>query len=628
MTWLITLVLAGAFHHPGPILSFEEEICDENVAAGITVAEDETTDKTYPLSLDGRVSVSNINGSVEMTGWDRPEVRLIAKKIANSAERLDDLMIDVSSTADSFRVSVNYKRWKGKWVKGDTLYVNFTLMVPRTAIVDEIESVNGKVTVSKLSNITVVSAVNGAVLGSELSGKVKLSTVNGSVMAQMAGVDPNSEISLETVNGSAQVQLPSNVDATVKADSVNGSIKNQFGLPVKKGKYVGRELYGKIGAGFARVRLTTVNGSISINRLDDGLPVNPVENLLPLKTSDDFDESLEENLRESIKQGRNNSIEVELDELDLSAIAEVEKAALLNADEVAAKAAKIAVEAIDSTVVQASAADVSKAAIEAELAGIDRKIIVGSQTPFIIEDSRTIEVKGTPTVEVLANGTNIVLKGWDKNDVSYEITRLARGVKSPVRKINVSTDKDSVRLSVELFSPPALGDVLEQVRVEIHVPKNSNLKIKTDREIRLEGVIGELELTGKYGRVDVRDAGGQLTVRNKSGTVRVIGFEGELTSEVINGDQYLEGTFESIRADSGSGSVFLTLPKSAGAVIQTNSIGLPEEQIGKGKMMYIGGLKLIEQPEGLWKLGNGGPEYVFRFKTGKLILRSIETIRS
>lgn len=627
MTWFISLVLAGSFYtpaaFPGPGAG---DLGREAFATAVPATQDETIDKTYPLNPNGRVSVSNINGAVEVTGWDQPEVRLIAKKIANSADRLKDVEIDVASTSDSFRVSVDYKRWKGKWVRGDSLYVNFKLMVPRTAVVNEIESVNGKVTVEGLSNVTVVSAVNGAVKGSELKGKVKLSTVNGSVIATMVQVGPQAEISLETVNGSAEVRLPSNVNATVKADSVNGSIRNDFGLPVKKGKYVGRDLYGRIGSGTAKVKLTSVNGSISISRLEDGFPVNPVENLLPQKTSDDFDDAFEENLRASIEAARKVSIDAELTEDDARAVAELEKAALVNAETLSAEAAKIAAESVRAALSEPQIAVLDEQALKEALSGFEPSVIAASRAPFILEDSRTIPVKDNPTIEVFAYGSNVSVKGWEKSEVSYRVSRLARGVKSPVRGIKVSTEDNVVRLKVDLFDAPASNEVLEQVRVEVLVPQNSNLNIRTDREIRLEGVIGGIELSGKYGRINVRDAGGHLNLKTKSGTVRVIGFDGKLASEAMTADQYFEGAFESILSVSGRGKVYLTVPESAGAMIRTNSMGVAVE--GDGERGEAGELKLEKESEGLWKLGNGGPEYSFNFQNGKLIVRSIQTIKS
>ena len=41
----------------------------------------ETFDKTYPLDAKGVVAVDNVNGDIAVSGWDRPEVSVVATKI-------------------------------------------------------------------------------------------------------------------------------------------------------------------------------------------------------------------------------------------------------------------------------------------------------------------------------------------------------------------------------------------------------------------------------------------------------------------------------------------------------------------------------------------------------------------
>ena len=43
--------------------------------------ETERIEKTFPLNANGRVAVSNVNGSINIRGWDRNEVQVVAVKI-------------------------------------------------------------------------------------------------------------------------------------------------------------------------------------------------------------------------------------------------------------------------------------------------------------------------------------------------------------------------------------------------------------------------------------------------------------------------------------------------------------------------------------------------------------------
>ena len=64
--------------------------------------------KTVPLTANGRVSLDNINGNVEITGWDRNEVQIDAVKTASDQQRLDDMRIEVNASSDSVEIRTRF----------------------------------------------------------------------------------------------------------------------------------------------------------------------------------------------------------------------------------------------------------------------------------------------------------------------------------------------------------------------------------------------------------------------------------------------------------------------------------------------------------------------------------------
>jgi hypothetical protein len=40
----------------------------------------ETFTQSYPLTPDGVIHLDNVNGDIEITAWDKPEVSLVAEK--------------------------------------------------------------------------------------------------------------------------------------------------------------------------------------------------------------------------------------------------------------------------------------------------------------------------------------------------------------------------------------------------------------------------------------------------------------------------------------------------------------------------------------------------------------------
>src|SRR5580704_19752681 len=65
--------------------------------------------RTVPLSADGRVSLANINGGVEITGWDRNEVQIDAVKTASDQQRLDEARIEVEASSNSVEIRTRYR---------------------------------------------------------------------------------------------------------------------------------------------------------------------------------------------------------------------------------------------------------------------------------------------------------------------------------------------------------------------------------------------------------------------------------------------------------------------------------------------------------------------------------------
>ncbi len=240
------------------------------LAAGLAAAADrtETFDQTYPLAADGRVSLENINGNVTVRVWDRAEVRVEAVKEAESAEALERLVIDVDSSARSLSIETQYPSsdgWGGFWKRGTGhTQVTYTLTVPRTAGLHGIDLVNGDLEVTGVAGGVRAETVNGTISVREVRGEVELSTVNGSLDVAYDQLAASDRVDLESVNGTIELKLPMGAGAHVEAETVNGRIRNDFGIDVKKGRWVGSSMRGTLGGGGALVTMETVNGAISL----------------------------------------------------------------------------------------------------------------------------------------------------------------------------------------------------------------------------------------------------------------------------------------------------------------------------------------------------------------------------
>lgn len=230
-----------------------------------SVTEEETF--SYKLNEGGRFSISNVNGSITVTGGSGDSVEIIAIKKAENQEDLDKIEIEISHSADEIVVETELGESKS-WFShsNNSGSVKYVVMVPAGTRLDTVDTVNGDVTISGVSGEVVAETVNGGLEVSDLAGDVELSTVNGAIDAEFARLEGLQRVKMETVNGRVTVNLPGNADVEIGADTLNGGIDaSDFGLKADKG-FVGSDLSGKIGNGGARLNIDTVNGAIKIRR--------------------------------------------------------------------------------------------------------------------------------------------------------------------------------------------------------------------------------------------------------------------------------------------------------------------------------------------------------------------------
>jgi DUF4097 and DUF4098 domain-containing protein YvlB len=249
--------------------------------------------QTYAISADGRVELDNINGDVHISSWDRNEVKVDAVKYADSKERLEEAKIEIDSSKDSLSIRTKYPDHDNTWNWGsrnNPASVEYTLMVPRTVRLDEINLVNGEFDVTGVSGEVRASCVNGKVQAQDISGRAKISTVNGRLDATFSQLSRQS-IELNSVNGSLSLTIPSDSNAEIEASTVSGGISNDFGLHASH-QFVGHNLRGELGSGGAHIKLSDVNGRIDIHHAQDGRSLSPVKDRGKQDKDDDDDSEI------------------------------------------------------------------------------------------------------------------------------------------------------------------------------------------------------------------------------------------------------------------------------------------------------------------------------------------------
>jgi len=258
----------------------------------------------------GAVEISNVAGTVRVTGWDRNEVE-VTGELGEGTERLDFAVIDKVTrvkvilpnrssnvedtdlvvripTASRLAVTTVSADIEVQDVTGAQRLQTVSADIRTEAAAEDVEckSVSGDVAVngSGKKALVTITTVSGDAMALKVAGEVNANTVSGNLtlglgettrsrlrstsgdltMASVLAAD--GRLDIESISGDVRLELHGPVNAEFDVTSFNGEIRNCFGpKAVSTSEYApGKELQFREGQGTGRVRIKTLNGDISV----------------------------------------------------------------------------------------------------------------------------------------------------------------------------------------------------------------------------------------------------------------------------------------------------------------------------------------------------------------------------
>jgi len=226
-------------------------------------ANDQIFEQIYPLPAGGSFLLQNVNGNVQVVGWDRDEVEVRAVKTAKNDQRdLGQVRIDVESQPGQVTVHTRYPKGEGVEVA-----VEYHIHVPYRALLGNVETVNGCVLVRGVDGGGELRSVNGDVEVLDSSGRFSAKTTNGNLHFELRKVLDGAPMNLETVNGSVVLGLPSNTRANLKVLHMNGDFYSELPVTSALASPAVRAFRAKLGVGGGEISLRTINGGIRLLRV-------------------------------------------------------------------------------------------------------------------------------------------------------------------------------------------------------------------------------------------------------------------------------------------------------------------------------------------------------------------------
>ncbi|MHB8054485.1 MAG: DUF4097 family beta strand repeat-containing protein [Candidatus Aminicenantales bacterium] len=312
-----TMKNAAAF---GVLMSFA--VLTWAVAAGDKI--EEKFSRTENLDRNGRVSIENISGTIEVRSWEKAQVQIDAVKVSDSSseerakENLDLVKIEIVNEGGTLRIETKYpeSRHIGRSLN---VQVNYIVAIPDKASlrvknvsgdieilnvggdldVDEVsggvkitgagrsvecKTVSGGIVLNGATGEVNLRAVSGGITAGDVKGSIEAETVSGSVKLRnvreaasvraktiSGGIECETEIlpsgryNFDALSGGIRLTLPASATFEIDAETFSGHIETDFPVTLL-GKISPKQLHGTVGTGGATLRVKSFSGTITITK--------------------------------------------------------------------------------------------------------------------------------------------------------------------------------------------------------------------------------------------------------------------------------------------------------------------------------------------------------------------------
>jgi DUF4097 and DUF4098 domain-containing protein YvlB len=278
--------------------------------AALPAIAQQRVDQKRPASRNGTVEVSNISGSVWITGWDQAEVA-VTGTLGEGTERLEfsgsgdrtlvkvvpphsalhvegsrlEIKVPAGSSLEVETVSAQIRvdevlgaerlrsvsgaiKVRGNPREFDVKTVSGAVDVSATSAPGRAKSVSGAISLDGVTGSVEAGTVSGRILvkGGDVS-RVELETTSGSIRFD-AKLVKDGRLDAKTMSGSIDLFLPVDIAADFDVSTFSGGITNDFGPAARRTSEhgPGKELSFTTGGGGARVVAKSFSGAVHLRK--------------------------------------------------------------------------------------------------------------------------------------------------------------------------------------------------------------------------------------------------------------------------------------------------------------------------------------------------------------------------
>ena len=236
--------------------------CDITVGAAQFSTREE---KKFSVAGTPQLELSTFDGSIEVRGWDRPEVLVEIEKRGHNQAAVDTIQVKATQSGNTITVDVPKPAVASHFNFGQSPSASLVVSVPMQAIL-KLDSGDGSVTIRRVNGKINIRTGDGSVRITDAKGDLVVRTGDGSIQAG----DIDGHVDVETRDGSISVE---GVLRAVRADSGDGSIK----LTARKGSAMDDDWAATTGDGSIDVRVPDgFNANVDARSSDGSVKVDKI----------------------------------------------------------------------------------------------------------------------------------------------------------------------------------------------------------------------------------------------------------------------------------------------------------------------------------------------------------------
>jgi hypothetical protein len=280
-------------------------------------------EQTISMARDGKVSVRNVSGDIEVKTWDKGEVKIEAVKTSKAStlekakENAAKVEIEVREEGKTVLIETKYPKpsiknlnvtvdyhllipdqaeIKTKSVSGDVILQQIGGMVEVDVVSGDIEvtkadkgadckSVSGDLELQSITGDAFLKTVSGDITMEKLIGSIEAESVSGDIeLSDVSGarvvkgnalsgtityqgdINPEGRYELKSHSGEIEMILPADAAFDLEASTFSGDIESDFEIVVT-GKFNKKKVQGTVNGGGAAVKLNTFSGDVDLKKM-------------------------------------------------------------------------------------------------------------------------------------------------------------------------------------------------------------------------------------------------------------------------------------------------------------------------------------------------------------------------